>query len=134
MSFGAYLIGSWEGRLGVGTSLQIINPMVYDLNIRIAFLDENEHFLLYKSYELSPNDLVEINVPELKLSAKFGVVKIISHKNGNVKEGIVGFQRQILLAAFEKDVEVAFSEAPLSAVPNMEFAIDEFKRLDERCP
>ncbi len=134
MSFASYLIGTWEGRFGMGTSLQIINPMVYSLEIRVAFLDDDENFVRCLDYKLSPNKLQEIIVPTQKLKPKFGVVKIISHRRGIVREGIVGFQRHILSAAFDRDVEVAFSEAPLAAVSNLQYAHDEMERFKDKCP
>ena len=134
MSFGPYLAGTWESRFGVGTVIQVINPMTYQLNVHIAFLDDNEEFLKCMVRELSANDLLEIIVPELKLKAKFGVVKILSLADGKIKEGIVGYQRQILATAFEKDVEIAFSEAPLAAIPSIEHAEKELDRFKDKCP
>jgi hypothetical protein len=65
-------------------------------------------------------------------------VKIISHISETVKEGIVGFQRQILATAINMeedfDVKIAFSEAPMASVPNRQYAIDELERFREKCP
>lgn len=132
MSFGAYLVGTWESRFGVGTSLQIINPTVDLLDITVAFLDADERFIRCMKLELSPNKMEEIIVPELKLGPPYGVVKIISHKDGEIRRGIVGFQRHVL--AIPRPTEVAFSEAPLAAIP-MEYAKAEYKRfLEHHCP
>lgn len=130
MSFSSYLVGTWERRFGLGTTLQIVNPTLIDLEVLVAFLDDNEQCLKTMRSELSPNDMWEIPVPKLK-KKKFGVVKIISHRNHEAKPGIVGFQRHIL--AIPKPVEIAFSEAPLAAIPN-KYAQPELKRLLDSCP
>ncbi len=131
MSFSAYLVGTWESRFGVGTNLQIINPTLEDLNVIVAFLDDNEGFIqCMRSQEpLTPNKMWEIPVP--KLEPKFGVVKIISYKDREAKPGLVGFQRHIL--AIPRPTEVAFSEAPLAAVP-FEYAQPEYERILANCP
>jgi hypothetical protein len=134
MSFSAYLVGTWEnGRIpNLGTMLQIINPTDYHLHIAVAFFDSDEKPLrLLKSEEvlgkpLSPNDMWEIYVPSLDQQRPvkgFGVVKIISldvEDAKKVKEGIVGFQRHLLainIPATPPELEVAFSESPLAAIP-----------------
>lgn len=132
MSFSAYLVGTWEKRYGLMTTIQIINPTVERLFVTVAFLDNRENFIECEKFELSANDLKEILIPKLEDGTDFGVVKAISHtSSGEVKDGIVGFKRHFLIAHSEK--EVAFSEAPLAAVP-MEFARPEFDRFQERCP
>jgi hypothetical protein len=128
MSFSAYLVGTWERRFNVNTVLQIINPTLDDLDVFMAFFDNNEECLKTVKSVLTPNDMWEIIVP--KLEKKFGVVKIISHKDRVAKPGIVGFQRHIL--ALPKPTEVAFSEAPLAAVPN-QYAQPELERLFDLC-
>ncbi len=128
--FSAYLVGIWERRLGVRTTLQIVNPTLDHLEVVVAFLDDNENFVhcIRSEKALSPNDMWEIIVPDLK--PLFGVVKIVSHKNGEVHPGIVGFQRHIL--AIPRPTEVAFSEAPLAAIP-MQYAQPEFDRIQKHC-
>lgn len=130
MSFSAYLVGTWEKRFGIQTSLQIINPTLDYLEVTVAFLDSNEEFLkcVHSKEPLSPNKLWEVNTPAL--DEKFGVVKIISHVGQEVKPGIVGFQRHALVVPSAQ--EVAFSEAPLAAVP-MEYAQAEYNRFMEKC-
>ncbi len=138
MSFSAYLLGTWEnGRiLGLTTTIQIVNPTTDDLRIVVAFFDGNEKPLrLLKSGDdvlkepLSPNDLCEINIPVLdaldpqRPVKGFGVVKIISlnaRDPRQVKEGIVGFQRHVFAVnrpTTPPDLEAAFSESPLAAIP-----------------
>lgn len=129
MSFSAYLVGTWERRFGVSTALQIINPTLDDLEVFIAFLDDNEECLKSIKSELTPNDMWEIIVP--KFEKEFGVVKIISHKDRVAIPGIVGFQRHVL--ALFRPTEIAFSEAPLAAIPK-EYAQPELERLLDRCP
>jgi hypothetical protein len=57
MSFAAYLVGTWERRFGFGTSLQVINPMTYNIEIRVVFLNDNEDFIRCFDDRLSPNKL-----------------------------------------------------------------------------
>merc|ERR1711879_628875 len=104
----------WERRFGLGTTIQIVNPTLDYVEVLIAFLDDKEECLKTMKSELSPNDIWEIPVPKLK-KKKFGVVKVISHRDHKAELGIVGFQRHIL--AIPKPVEIAFSEAPLAAIP-----------------
>ena len=127
MSFSAYLVGTWEGRFGIGTTLQIINPTLDDIDVIVAFLDDNEEFIRCKRSRrpLTPNKMWEIIVTGLE--RQFGVVKIISHKNGEVKPGIVGFQRHVIPRP------TTFSEAPLAAIP-MTYAQPEYERILAHCP
>ncbi|WP_136809000.1 hypothetical protein [Desulfosediminicola flagellatus] len=129
MSFSAYLVGSWESRFGVGTALQIINPTLDHLEVIVAFFDDNEHCLKTMNGELSPNDMWEVVVP--KLEKQFGVAKIISHRDKEIMPGIVGFQRHVL--AIPTPTEIAFSEAPLAAIPE-KYAADELKKILAGCP
>ncbi|MBM9512505.1 hypothetical protein [Desulfogranum marinum] len=130
MSFSSYLVGTWERRFGLGTTIQIVNPTLDYVEVLIAFLDDKEECLKTMKSELSPNDIWEIPVPKLK-KKKFGVVKVISHRDHKAELGIVGFQRHIL--AIPKPVEIAFSEAPLAAIPK-KYAQPELERLLEKCP
>lgn len=43
MSFSSYLVGTYEKRFGVGTTLQIINPTSASLDVVAAFFDADEH-------------------------------------------------------------------------------------------
>lgn len=133
MSFSSYLVGNYEKRFGVGTTIQIINPTTLSLDVVVAFFDADERFQVCRRKRLSANDMWEIIVPkELPdLEPEFGVVKIISHRDGTVKRGIVGYQRHILVVPRES--EVAFSEAPLAAVPHA-YAEREYERIAVHCP
>ena len=134
MSFGAYLAGTWEKRFGLDTTIQIVNPTVEDLEVTVAFLDNNEKFLTCVKNELSPNDLWEIVMPEeLKESRGFGVIKAISHRRNEVMPGIIGFKRHFLVVPGGKVPEIAFSEAPLAAMP-LEIAKQEYRRFQDKCP
>lgn len=134
--FSAYLVGTWERRFGVRTTLQIVNPTLDDLEVVVAFLDDNENFVhcIRSEEALSPNDMWEIIVPDL--NPLFGVVKIISYKKEGEEDkeeaqpGIVGFQRHIL--AVPRPAEIAFSEAPLAAIP-MQYAQPELERILDHC-
>ena len=130
MSFGAYLVGSWENRFGINTTIQIINPTTNRLQVTVAFLDNEEEFLECVTKELSANDVWEIFVPRLEKGPEFGVVKAISHWSEQVKSGIVGFKRHFLVVPSEK--EAAFSESPLAAVPK-EIAVLEYNIFREKC-
>ena len=133
MSFSSYLVGTYEKRFGIGTTLQIINPTTENLDVIAAFFDADEEFQKYLKKKLTPNDLWEIVVPvDLKeLAPNFGVVKIISHRDGRTQLGIVGFQRQVLVVP--RRSEIAFSEAGLAAVPH-EFAQREYdERIAPHC-
>ena len=107
-----YLIGTYDLRRG-NTFLHIVNPTAKHLRLYIAFFDDDEK-LVKKIWEknLTPNDIVEIDVRRASPGAKFGVVKIVSF---NTKEkvpevGIVGYQRHI----FDKG---GTSESNLSPIP-----------------
>ncbi|MBN1966236.1 MAG: hypothetical protein JW910_16430 [Anaerolineae bacterium] len=115
MSFGAFLVGTWERRFGIITNFQVINPTVEALTVHIAFCDTNGAVLGCNSLRLHPNETWEIPTPELDSNLQFGAVKIFSHDGeGMSKLGIVGYKRHIL--AVPAPAEVAFSEAPLAAV------------------
>jgi len=136
MSFSAYLVGTWERRLGIGTTIQIINPTDRHLDVIVAFFDDNEKCLkcIRSEEPLSPNDLWEIPVGKLKRK-KFGVVKIISldPESKKIMLGIVGFKRHYLAAKEPEGIEVAFSESPLAAIPGNKYAEVEYKLIRKRC-
>lgn len=137
MSFSAYLVGTWERRLGIGTTIQIINPTDRDLDIVVAFFDDNEECLrcIRSEKPLSPNDLWEIPVKKFE-EKEFGVVKIISldSESKQIMLGIVGFKRHYLAVKEEPEgIEVAFSESPLAAIPGNEYAKAEYELIQERC-
>lgn len=125
-SFSAYLVGTYEKRLGVSTTLQIINPTTIDLEIAVAFYDDKENYLTCIREKLSADDMTEIIVSRVDNLKDFGVVKIISHIDHNVTEGIVGYQRHILIVP--RPTEVAFSEAPLASIPTR-LAQPEYKKI-----
>lgn len=151
MSFSAYLVGTWENRRQpVSTILQIINPTLDDLDVMVAFFDSNENPVrLVRSSDsvdpkigghggpLTPNDMWEINIlglqpPLGEQFGKFGVVKIISSQNKEVKEGIVGFQRQVVavnIPTIPPDPEIALSEAPLAAIPDRAKTLPEVESI-----
>jgi hypothetical protein len=89
--FSPYLVGTYDQR-NAYTLLQIVNPTAKDLEIYIAFFDDNEKPLKCVKEKLSHNDLFEINVKKLELKEKFGVVKIVSLIDKKPIPGIVGFQ------------------------------------------
>lgn len=148
MSFSTYLVGTWENHriAGVSTIFQIVNPTLDDLDVIVAFFDSEENPVrLLRSSDsddpkvgghkgaLTPNDMWEIKIDSLKPDlgeqfGRFGVVKIIScdEERKIAKEGIVGFQRQLLL--IPTAAEAAFSEAPLAAVP-CRYAQSEYYRI-----
>ncbi|MEJ5330250.1 MAG: hypothetical protein WHT07_08855 [Desulfobaccales bacterium] len=132
MCFSAYLVGSFERRFGVGSSFQIINPTTEDLEVVVAFFDDQEKYQTCLKNRLTPNDMWEIVVPvHVKdLKPQFGVVKIISYRDKTPKEGLVGYQRHVLVTP--KATEVAFSETVLAAVPTG-FAGPELAKLLELC-
>ena len=123
-NFSAYLVGIYDLRAGY-TLFQIVNPTANPLELWIAFFDENEKPLKCAKEKLSHNDLFELDVRRLKLPAKFGVAKIISHKETHPTPGIVGFQRHI----FEKGGP---TESNLAAVP-MKVLDEEMKIILEVC-
>ena len=122
MTFGAYIVGTWEKRLGIHTYLHIINPTLIDpLSILVAFFDHGEQVRMCIKETLSSNDLCEIdvsaNLPNLE---GYGLVKIFSHQNEIIQPGIVGYQRRALLlpgpGGPEASMALAFAESPLTAV------------------
>lgn len=130
MTFSSYLVGTYERRFGVGTTLQIINPTPIELQVVVAFFDADERFQRCLRNQLTPNDLWEIVVP--KLEPDYGVVKAVSHVENRATEGIVGFQRHLLIAPAAR--EVAFSESPLAAVPSSYAQREYDERIRPHCP
>ncbi len=108
-AFSDYLVGTYDLRNGY-TVFQVVNPTAQTLEVYFAFFDDNEKPLACKKEKLSHNDLVEVDVRALKLNAKVGVVKIISHRDRKPVPGIVGFQR--FYAA-----RLGIAESNLAAVP-----------------
>ncbi len=137
MSFSAYLVETWERRLNIGTTIQIVNPTNEYLDVLVAFFDDNEHCLkcIRTDKPLSPNDLWEVPVKKFK-KKKFGVVKVLSFKPGSkdIMPGVVGFKRHFIATKGGKTgIGVAFSESPLAAVPADKYAEAEFKIIEEKC-
>jgi len=136
MSFSAYLVGTWERRLGIGTTIQIINPTNKHLDVIVAFFDDNEKCLkcIQSKEPLSPNDLWEIPVEKFEKS-QFGVVKVISLEpdSKEIMLGVVGFKRHFLAAKEPEGIEVAFSESPMAAIPGEKYAKAEYKLIRKRC-
>jgi len=89
-----YLIGIWDLR-DARTLLHIINPTATPLRLWVAFFDDNETPLKCVKQDMSPNDLFELDVAKVKLSGKFGVVKVVAlNRDIDVPQaGIVGNQR-----------------------------------------
>lgn len=109
-AFSSYLVGTYDLREGYGTKIQIVNPTAYSIEVLIAFFDDNEKPLRCLKEKLSHNDLVELDVRTLKLSAQLGVIKIASLKDGRPNPGMVGFQRQYYRG-------VLSTESNLASVP-----------------
>jgi hypothetical protein len=123
-AFSTYLVGIYDQR-DSHTKLQIVNPTAKDLELFIAFFDDAEKPLKCVKEKLSHNDLLEMDVKQLELKAKLGVVKIVSHRDRRPYPGIVGFQRHY----FENK---SFSESNLASVPKA--VLDgEFKIILEVC-
>ncbi len=136
MSFSAYLVGTWERRFNIGTTIQIVNPTNKHLDVIVAFFDDNEHCLqcIQSKKPLSPNDLWEIPVKGFEKS-QFGVVKVISLKpeSKEIMLGVVGFKRHFLAAKEPEGIEIAFSESPLAAIPGNEYVEAEYELIRKRC-
>lgn len=134
MSFSSYLVGTWERRLSINTTIQIINPTPNELEVFAAFFDDNGNCLECMRLEkLRPNAMWEIPVPKSEEGDEFGVVKVISLKNNEVALGIVGFKRHFLAVPEPHyAIEVAFSESPLAAIADHEYAIAEYRKI-EKC-
>jgi hypothetical protein len=121
--FGTFLVGTFDMRSGY-TVFQIVNPTASPLELLVAFFDDNENPLGCIREKLSHNDLVEIDVRNLKLRSKFGVVKIISHVDRIPCPGIIGFQRHYFKSGF--------AESNLVSIPDC-FLYDELKIIMETC-
>lgn len=121
--FSSYLVGTFDLRSGY-TVFQIVNPTAKTLEIFMAFFDDNEKPLGCRKEKLSHNDIVEIDVRNLKLPVKFGVVKIISHIDRIPCPGIVGFQRHYFRSGF--------TESNLASIPYC-CLYDELKIIMEVC-
>ena len=113
--FSSYLVGTYDLR-NAYTALQVVNPTAKDLEIYLAFFDDNEKPLKCVKERLSHNDLFEINVKKLELPAKFGVVKIVSLLDKKPVPGIVGFQRHYFTQLSSR-VPYGVAESNLAAVP-----------------
>jgi len=136
MSFSAYLVGTWERRFNIGTTIQIVNTTNEYLDVIVAFFDDNEECLkcIKSEKPLSPNDMWEIPVDKFK-EKEFGVVKVISldPESKKIMLGIVGFKRHYLAAKEPEGIEVAFSESPLAAIPGDKYAEAEYELIRKRC-
>lgn len=122
--FSQYLVGTFDMRNGYAL-LHIINPTAKNIETYIAFFDDNEKPLRCVKEKLSHNDLLELDVRKLELKAKFGVVKIISLRDGKPFPGIVGFQRHY----FEK---IGVTESNLASVPS-KILDEDFSIIKEIC-
>ncbi len=123
--FSAYLVGTFDLRNGY-TVLHIINPTSKTLEVYIVFFDDNEKPLKCVKEKLSNNDLLEIDVRKLELSAKFGVVKIVSLIDRGPFPGIVGFQRHYI-------GKIGVTESNLASVPMKKILEEELKIILEAC-
>lgn len=128
--FSPYLIGTFDQR-NTQTFIQVINPTAKDIEIYVAFFDDNEKPLKCVKEKLSHNDLVEINVGRLKLDAKFGVVKIVSLIDKKIYPGIVGFQRHFFSKPTIR-IPYGVTESNLASVPGTVLD-EEFKIIQEVC-
>ena len=137
MTFGSYIVGTWETRFTIRTYIQIINPTSIDpLSILVAFFDHGEQVKVCIKEKLSSNDLCEIgvteNLPDLQ---GYGLVKIFSHQNDEVRPGIVGYQRRSLFIA-GGGTALAFAESPLTAVTNWkgdDSIQKEYEQVRDKC-
>ena len=133
----SYLIGTYEKRINVRTIFQVVNPTPQDdLEVVMAFFDNNGNIQTCINFRLDANDMEEVIVPFRinNLSPDYGVVKIISHRNGQVAEGIVGFQRQVVVEGTMGDLSIkSLSETDLPSVPR-QFANPELEIILASCP
>lgn len=106
----AYLIGTYDLR-DANTILQIVNPTADHLLVLVVFFDDNEKRLREVKNELTPNDMVEIDVRKAEPGAKLGVVKIVSFdpRTKKPKAGLVGYRRHVS--------EKGISESLLHPIP-----------------
>ncbi len=128
--FSPYLVGTYDLR-NAYTVLQIVNPTAKDMEIWVAFFDDNEKPLKCVKEKLSHNDLCELNVKKLELRATFGVVKIVSLVERNPYPGIVGFQRHFFSRPGSR-VPYGVTESNLASVP-AKVLDDEFKIIADVC-
>ncbi len=93
-TIGAYLIGTYDLR-DANTILHIVNPTAHRLLVLVVFFDDDEERLRELWFELTPNDMEEIDVRRADIKAKLGVVKIVSFdpKTKEPKIGLVGYRR-----------------------------------------
>ena len=96
MSFGVYLAGTFETRLGIMTQLQVVNPTVNDLEIHVFFLRPDGTPVWDGRFEVESNGMWETDTIRLREEIgriQAGVVKIFSLRDRRLKPGIVGWQR-----------------------------------------
>ena len=91
----SYLVGTFDQRKEARTRLHIVNPTATGLRVLLAFFDDNEKLLKCVREQLSPNDLLELDIKKLELDSQFGVVKVLAlNKRADIPQvGIVGNQR-----------------------------------------
>jgi hypothetical protein len=126
-TFGAYLVGTYDTRENAENIIQIVNPTANQLSVRLFFFDDNGSFVRRIDRQLNNNDMVAVDVRELKLKTDNGVVKVLSYigkaaKNEiEVKAGVVGFMRH--------RTRGGVADINLAAVPESVLGLGELKIL-----
>ncbi len=132
MSFGVYLAGTFETRLGIMTQLQVVNPTVNDLEIHVFFLRPDGTPVWDGRFEVESNGMWETDTIRLREEIgriQAGVVKIFSLRDRRLKPGIVGWQRHAAAGGTPGDSQyAALGESNLAAVPEA-FAAPDYERL-----
>lgn len=136
MSFGVYLVGTFETRLGIFSQFQIVNPTAEQIELLAVFLNPGGTVLACRKAELNPNALWEIDSIQLGKALKsetFGVAKFFSRRDEKLYPGIVGFQRLVAAGPGSKVDYAALGESNLAAVPK-EIAEKDLVRVEPMCP
>ena len=135
MSFAAYLVGTFEKRLGIVTQFQVVNATAKEIELHAIYLDRNGHVLYCEKAEIGANALWERDTAKLveKVGPEAGVAKFFSLRDGELTEAIVGFQRRVAAGPFGAISFAVFGESNLADVP-LEVGVEDYKKVSSHCP
>lgn len=135
MSFGAYLVGTFEKRLGILTQFQVVNTTARQVELLAVFVDRTGTVIICERARLNPNALWERDTAQLAeaLRPEAGVAKFFSLVDETPEPAIVGFQRRAAAGPFGGVNYAAFGESNLAAIP-LEVATTDYQFIKPQCP
>ncbi len=123
-AFGSYVVGTFDLREG-HTVIQLVNPTPAPEDVCVALFNPAGGPLTGRIVSIKPNGLSELNVKEIRLRAKLGVVKAIVREPASTS-GIVGFQR------FVSDKTGIAVESNFASVP-LDLEKGEYEKVWDIC-